>query len=839
MADLQTFAAGDQVHINADVKNAQGKHIPHCGKLGEVLAVLRGGALQIDVPGMAVVTVKPTDVMKIPGYGSGGVKVEPAAAPTAAAVAQGAGQPVTDVVPKGEEPLAPVPAAPAAPGMAYGQEVLAADSIVESLTNPRKYFDPEALQELADSIKELGLAQPILVRPLPAARREACSYEPMDPKAAYPFPPRKKLANPPTHELVAGARRFRACRMAGVRTLPVLIRNLTDAQVLRLQIVENLQRKDLHDMEEAQGYRSILDLPDQADRPMAKRVEDLAGSIKKSTRYIYQRLQLLKLCEFARTAFIKGHIEHFTLALEIAKIGNESQQIEATREIAGLDAKGKPNGTAGMTQRRAAEYVRDNFTLVLSKAPFPVKVVYAEIGACTTCPKMSANARHLFDEGDPGPDTCLDRSCYGRKNAAHTLQLAEAAKARGQRVITGAQAKKVLPYDSNNAAGGYTSLDERCYEAEGKNYGKTVRQILGNDVPLPVLVQNPHKAGFVEVLPDADVKNLLKAKGIGAKSSNKPDANRAKVLATMKLEKAWRNTAAAEILAGVSNMDDGDLLDGLLKPLAIATFCRLDHENSKRVRALLGWTLERAWNANAKIVKHFDALQPEELNKFFVASLIAHCLGVHEHGSADTGELEAIGKLCGVDAKAVKARLQAEERKKAQGKAAMAKAVQAIKDKRAKPAPAKKAAAGKKSTRPSHVAFMKELHCSPQLQAVVGSAPIPRTEVVSKLWAYIKKHKLQDANNKRMVNTDDKLRAIFGKKTVSMFEMAGLVGSQCSDRPKKEWSAAGAPAAAPKKTAKAKPAEKQLDLALPDKLKPQSAWPFPTAIQPDGKGAAA
>jgi upstream activation factor subunit UAF30 len=71
---------------------------------------------------------------------------------------------------------------------------------------------------------------------------------------------------------------------------------------------------------------------------------------------------------------------------------------------------------------------------------------------------------------------------------------------------------------------------------------------------------------------------------------------------------------------------------------------------------------------------------------------------------------------------------------------------------------------------------MKPLTPSAALAAVVGSAPLPRTEIVSKLWAYIKKNKLQDAMNKRMVNADAKLRDIFGKAQVSMFEMAGLIG---------------------------------------------------------------
>ena len=107
-------------------------------------------------------------------------------------------------------------------------------------------------------------------------------------------------------------------------------------------------------------------------------------------------------------------------------------------------------------------------------------------------------------------------------------------------------------------------------------------------------------------------------------------------------------------------------------------------------------------------------------------------------------------------------------------KAAPAKKVVAKKAAPAKKAPAKKAAPAKKRT--PNAAFMKALTPSPQLAAVVGSAPLPRTEVVSKLWAYIKKNKLQDSVNKRMVNADAKLKEIFGKAQVSMFEMAGLIG---------------------------------------------------------------
>ncbi|MEH3086454.1 MAG: SWIB/MDM2 domain-containing protein [Xylophilus ampelinus] len=98
-------------------------------------------------------------------------------------------------------------------------------------------------------------------------------------------------------------------------------------------------------------------------------------------------------------------------------------------------------------------------------------------------------------------------------------------------------------------------------------------------------------------------------------------------------------------------------------------------------------------------------------------------------------------------------------------------------------APAKTAAASASAPakkRAPNPAFMKALKPSPALAAVVGSTPLPRTEVVSKLWVYIKEHKLQDAANKRMINADAKLKAIFDKDQVSMFELAALIGKHVS-----------------------------------------------------------
>ena len=118
--------------------------------------------------------------------------------------------------------------------------------------------------------------------------------------------------------------------------------------------------------------------------------------------------------------------------------------------------------------------------------------------------------------------------------------------------------------------------------------------------------------------------------------------------------------------------------------------------------------------------------------------------------------------------KAKKATAKKATKKKAAPKKATAK-------KTVKKAAPKKATAKKKVARKPNAAFMKPLMPTGPLAAIIGSTPMPRTEVTSQIWKYIKKNKLQDAVNRRMINADEKLRALFGKAQASMFELTKFV----------------------------------------------------------------
>jgi len=160
-------------------------------------------------------------------------------------------------------------------------QTLLLDQLIPSPTNPRKTFDPVALDELAASIREKGLIQPIVVRPHHNGRGAEVDL------ALY--------------EVVAGERRYRASRLAELGEVMCIVRDLDDVAVLEIQTIENLQRDDLHPLEEAQGFAALM-------KSAGYDVERIAKRIGRSGKYVYDRVKLLQLVPELRTVFLEGEI---------------------------------------------------------------------------------------------------------------------------------------------------------------------------------------------------------------------------------------------------------------------------------------------------------------------------------------------------------------------------------------------------------------------------------------------------------------------------------------------------------------------------------------------------
>ena len=221
----------------------------------------------------SAVNPQPVNIRDIPAAEGSAEKSGPSSKEPDAAVADGQGEAAESVV------------------------FLSLDDIKPNARQPRKTFSEEALEELASSIKEHGLIQPVLVRPAGKS-----------------------------YELVAGERRWRAARRAGLKRIPAIVRELDERQNMFYALIENMQREDLNALEEAEAIKEIID-------SFGLSQEQAAAAVGKSRPYVANTLRLLKLPEEVKGLVLEkklsaGH------ARAVAGLSGEALQIEAAKKAA-------------------------------------------------------------------------------------------------------------------------------------------------------------------------------------------------------------------------------------------------------------------------------------------------------------------------------------------------------------------------------------------------------------------------------------------------------------------------------------------------------------------------
>jgi ParB family chromosome partitioning protein len=289
------------------------------------------------------------------------------------------------------------------------------NALTESATNPRRIFEDAALRELAESIRVQGVLSPLLVRPITDQR----------------------------FEIVAGARRYRAAQIAEAATVPVRIVHLSDAEALEAQLIENLQRRDVHPLEEAQGFKALLSL----DEPKYS-IEQIAAKVGKNPAYVAQRVRLTELSEPAVAAFYAEEIG-VGHALLLAKLPPD-QQVEALTNC----FREEWNGGKGKAKRillpvrHLHQWIEHNVLLLLKQAPFDKRdaQLVPSAGSCVDCPKRTGHNKLLF--ADVREDACTDPTCYAAKLEAHVQKqvavkpgLVQISTAYGQQ----AEGTKLIP----------------------------------------------------------------------------------------------------------------------------------------------------------------------------------------------------------------------------------------------------------------------------------------------------------------------------------------------------------------------------------------------------------
>jgi ParB/RepB/Spo0J family partition protein len=266
-------------------------------------------------------------------------------------------------------------------------EVISVDKISISTTNPRKSIELKALKELSESIKEHGILQPILVRPY------------IDEKSTWET----------DYQLVCGERRYRAALEAGLEEVPCNIRVLTDEEAFELQIIENLERKDVHPLDEADAFKRMLDSGKYS-------MFDIAAKMAKTESFIAQRLKLVDLIYEVRADFLAGHlgIGHAILIARCDAI----KQMDIYDEAKPWNGKGLPD--YGTVSGLKDTIEKDSYLISEAKFNTEDAELVKGCGACSVCPKRSGVNPVLFE--DMAEDRCFDEKCFDEKAEAHLIK---------------------------------------------------------------------------------------------------------------------------------------------------------------------------------------------------------------------------------------------------------------------------------------------------------------------------------------------------------------------------------------------------------------------------------
>ncbi len=490
---------------------------------------------------------------------------------------------------------------------------------------PAKVF--RKIEELAASMKAQGVLEPVLVRP---------TYETTD-RAAIGRPLTATLANFPglrekmLFELIAGERRCRAAKAAGLAEVPAIVREMDDKTVLEIQVVENDQREDVDPLDQAHGYRALLDRAGYD-------VPALAKKIGRSQSYVYERLQLTKLIKPVEKLLEEGTI-HFGHAALLARL-TEKDQKEAVGELGQRVKWGEGVPSVGQLKSE----IEEKYHLDLGAAAFPKDdgEILPSAGPCTTCPKRTGFVPELFPDVKK-KDTCTDRTCFEQKRDAF-LQIQ--IKRMG---VPAAQIVKVST-DYSNKAG---VLNPYQYEEVAK------KDAGGKDVTQALVVDGRGAGKIVQVRVKKQPGRPGADPGTDDKYRKEQKAREAKAKRQQALHFA--------VLEGILSTIQGEPGMDAMRRMARTVFDRVYNDVRVALCKRHGWerpvrTPQHAEWMTKVAGQAIDGFPPADLHRFVVeASLIGPC---HVSAYSDCRvpeELKEAAAAYGVDIEKIRAELKAGE----------------------------------------------------------------------------------------------------------------------------------------------------------------------------------
>ncbi|MDB5268028.1 MAG: ParB family protein [Hymenobacter sp.] len=434
---------------------------------------------------------------------------------------------------------------------------------IDVLRNTRQQYDEPAMVELVQSIEAHGVLQSILVRPHPE--------------------------RPDRYQLAAGHRRYFAAQRAMLEEIPATIRQLTDREFLEVQLLENLQRQDVHPADEAVAFAELLDEHHFS-------AEEIALKVGKPVKFVLQRAKLVALSAFWME-LLRNNGLALAAAHELARLPHESQLLIEREGVRILG--NQPTYNFGAVWIRST--IKDKVLRELGTAAFPKDdaELYPLAGPCTTCPKRSGACHLLFEEDDLTHDLCLDGTCFAQKK-----ELFVARRQREVKKETGKPAVLVSInyYQTDNKA----AIDHSKYREATPETPGAVAALLADGV----------EAGAT--------KWVLLDKGAAPKSVNAAEEEKAERAATIRSNRIKRqiNELQAAMLRQLFSNEIGSngpaanaLINSFLESAFLYGYSRTPKSTLEYLHQQYGWPeatgadLDNQYRSGEKITPHQEYLQ--------------------------------------------------------------------------------------------------------------------------------------------------------------------------------------------------------------------------------------
>lgn len=531
---------------------------------------------------------------------------------------------------------------------------LAVEDIEPCPLNPREIYDDARTQALAANIRAggAGIIHALLVRPAPGWEPGTC------------------------YEVIAGHRRLAAAKLLGLATVPVVVREISDEQALVIMMSENLQREDLSPIEEARGYRKMLDLTPQTNRA-------LGAQLGKTELHIGDMLRLLRLPSVAVKA-LNEKVIGVSVGILISRVPGDKMREKAAKQVlAGF-------GTGPLTRRETEELLAREYIAELRGVPWEKSdaKLYPEVqesgervagGACDGCPFSEAGKGKLR--------LCTNLECFREKGRLHVETVKRSATSAGALVVDGKHAEKYLYHDGTvRKESGMVKLSDAppASEVNGTKAAPTWGKMLaGKEAKTVVVIDAKGKSHelverkvALEVAKSNGFSDLLDAKaalasaaasqsGEGrdtaaaaraeaeAERARKDEAEKAKA----KLEKAITTAALEELVVNLGKRQWGETQWDAMFELAML------HAGSESLSLVAQRRKIKVGEAGSRdefLRDYNNGLEPARRPGLVVELLLA---GLMKHSGIGCKAFRAFSKACEVDLDAVAARVKKEVKK--------------------------------------------------------------------------------------------------------------------------------------------------------------------------------